>query len=234
MSDDLWTISRQRVAESLRIFDNHDSRLPYYELVLEGTLDDLPVFPLPEGYHLAYYRPGDRENWIAIETSAREFHCREEGLRAWEQYYANHEDEMPERMLFAVNARGEPVATATAFYDVRRPDDGVNGMLHWVAVRREDQGKGLSKPLIAQTLRRLKELGYKRAAIPTQTTTWLACKVYLDLGFRPIPRNAERSRAGWEIVRALTAHPALTDFAEADLTKWQTEPKAGEMGGQGI
>ena len=32
--------------------------------------------------------------------------------------------------------------------DIRRGDDGVTGWLHWVAVGREYQGRGLSKPLI--------------------------------------------------------------------------------------
>ena len=123
-------------------------------------------------------------------------------------------------MFFVTDAGGEKVATATAYYDVRRPDDGVNAMLHWVAVKRECQGRGLSKPLVARALQRMAELGYERAVIPTQTTTWLACKVYLDLGFLPIPKNAERSRAGWEIVRALTMHSALKAFGEADLSAY--------------
>ncbi|MBQ6175501.1 MAG: GNAT family N-acetyltransferase [Clostridia bacterium] len=196
-------------------FDNHDARIRYYELALERSLEDLPERPLPEGYRFAFYAPGDRDAWIAIEKSAKEFDDEKEGQEAWQRYYALYEDLLPERMLFVVNSAGEKVATATAFFDIRREDDGVNGMLHWVAVRRDEQSRGLSKPLILRTLHRMRELGYTRAAIPTQTTTWLACKVYLDLGFRPIPRNAERNRMGWRIVRTLTDHPALRDFEPA-------------------
>jgi GNAT superfamily N-acetyltransferase len=166
------------------------------------------------------FRPGDEDAWIAVERSAREFDDRAEGEKAWQTYFAGHEAELETRMFFVTDPAGEKVATATAYHDIRRPDDGVNGMLHWVAVRRDHQGRGLSKPLAAEALRRMKELGYRRAVVPTQTTTWLACKVYLDLGFRPIPRNAERSRAGWEIVRALTDHPVLADFSPADVTRW--------------
>ncbi len=193
-------------------FDNHDSRIRYYELVLERDLDSLPERALPQGYRFALYAPGDRDAWIGIEQSAKEFDDREEGLRAWEKYFAPHEALLPERMYFVLNGKGEKVATATAYFDIRRPDDGINAMLHWVAVRREDQGKGLSKPLILRALHRMRELGYRRAVIPTQTTTWLACRVYLDLGFRPIPRNAEHSQMGWRIVRTLTNHPALAGF----------------------
>ena len=87
---------------------------------------------------------------------------------------------------------------------------------------------GLSKPLITHVLRHMQKLGYTRAIVPTQTTTWLACKVYLDLGFRPIPRNAQRSGKGWQIVRTLTDHPALTEFepvSEEELMQWKTGQK---------
>ena len=193
-------------------YDNHDPRIRYYELVLERSLDSVPERALPEGYSFAWYAPGDRDEWIRIEQSAREFDSFEEGVGAWERYYARYEELLPGRMLFVLDPGGRKAATATAFFDVRREDDGVNAMLHWVSVRRDEQGKGLSKPLILRTLARMKELGYRRAAVPTQTNTWLACRIYLDLGFRPIPENAEHSRMGWRIVRTLTEHPALTDF----------------------
>ena len=118
-------------------------------------------------------------------------------------------------MFFVVNRAGEKVATATAFYDVMGEDLSGDGWLHWVAVRREEQGKGLSKPLIAHTLERLRQLGYTHAKIPTQTNTWLACKIYLDFGFRPVPQNAEESRLGWQIIKRLTNHPALSEFEAA-------------------
>ena len=208
---------RQEIAPIGKCFDNHDPRIRYYELVLENTLDNLPDRPLPPGYSFITYAPGDRENWIAIERSARELVSYEQGLEVWDRYYGAYEALLPGRMFFVLNPAGEKVATATAFFDIRREDDGVNGMLHWVAVRRDEQGRGLSKPLILKALHRMKELGYTRAVIPTQTTTWLACKVYLDLGFRPIPRNAERNRTGWRIVRTLTEHPALAGFEPAGM-----------------
>ena len=58
-------------------------------------------------------------------------------------------------------------------------------------------------------------LGYTYAKIPTQTTTWVACKVYLDLGFCPVPKNAVNSRDGWRIIKALTNHETLAQFDPA-------------------
>ena len=150
----------------------------------------------------------------------------EEGEAAREKYYAGHENELEDRMFFVADDDGQMLATATAYYDIRTGNDGKTGWLHWVAVRRDAQGQGLSKPLITHVLQYMKKLGYTRAVIPTQTTTWLACKVYLDLGFRPIPKNAERNKTGWQIVRTLTNHPALSGFdpvSKAELTGKQAD-----------
>ncbi len=198
-------------------FDNHDERIKYYELLLERDLDTLPLFQLLQGYRFVFYQQGDRDTWIDIEKSAKEFSNYKQGLEAWNRYYGDREYELFDRMVFIENAAGEKVATATAFYDITGRDKSGAGWLHWVAVRREYQGRGLAKPLIAYVLGRMRELGYTHAKIPTQTTTWLACKIYLDLGFAPIPQNAVNSRDGWRIIKALTNHAALDSFDAASI-----------------
>lgn len=195
---------------------NHDGRIKYYELMLERDLDMLPSFALPKGYRFVFYRQGDRDAWIDIEKSAKEFRDDAQGLEAWDRYYANNENLLLDRMVFIEDAEGKKIATATAYYDITNRDQSGDGWLHWVAVRREYQGKGLSKPLITYVLSIMRELGYTHAKIPTQTTTWLACKVYLDLGFVPVPQNSISSKQGWEIIKALTGHAALGSFKAAD------------------
>ena len=50
------------------IFDNHDERIPYYELLLERKdLEKLNAPKLPDGYHFVFYEPGDRDAWIDID-----------------------------------------------------------------------------------------------------------------------------------------------------------------------
>ena len=173
------------VAETLQMFDNHDERIWYQAVRMERPLTDIREIPLPEGYAFRNYVPGDREVWIGIELSAREFRTREEGLDAWNRYFAAEEESLRERMFFVTDRHGQCVATASAYFDIEKGDDGHTGWLHWVAVRRASQGLGLSKPLVTRVLARMRELGYEKAVVPTQTTTWLACKLYMDLGFRP-------------------------------------------------
>lgn len=199
-------------------FDNHDSRIKYYELLLKrDELDHIPEYCLPDGYQFAFYQSGDRDAWIDIEKSAKEFQSYEQGLESWNKYYEGKDSELVSRMVFVEAENGEKVATATAFYDIYGRDKSGASWLHWVAVKRDYQGKGLSKPLIAYVLNVMKSLGYTHAKIPTQTTTWLACKIYLDFGFVPIPQNAVNSRDGWRIIKALTHHPALSEFDCAEI-----------------
>ena len=197
-------------------FDNHDYRIRYFELLLKrDDLISIPSYPLPEGFRFVFYNPGDRDTWIDIEYSAKEFLSYSHGMESWNRYFAGKDAELVNRMVFIEDDAGQKVATATAFYDIYGNDKSGSGWLHWVAVRREFQGKGLSKPLISHVLRLMPELGYSCAIIPTQTTTWLACKIYLDFGFYPIPENAVHSRDGWRIMKALTNHTALVEFDAA-------------------
>ncbi len=196
-------------------FDNYDSRIKYYELILRGCLDDIAELPLPPGYSFTLYQDGDRDTWIDIEKSAKEFSTYEQGLEAWNRYFLGHERELKNQMVFITDCNGQKVATATAYHDITGRDQSGDGWLHWVSVQRGYQGRGLSKPLITHVLKIMRDMGFSYAKIPTQSTSWVACKVYLDLGFRPVPENAVNSRDGWRIVKRLTNHPALIDFDAA-------------------
>ncbi len=196
--------------------DNIEPKIKYYEIMLYND-DNRPFdeYPLPEGFRFVYYKDGDRDSWIEIEKSAKEFDNYEDGLKAWEKYYGGHESELYGRMFFIENESGEKVATATAFYEPS--DTSGAGWLHWVSVRRDHQGRGLARPLISHTLNRLHDIGYTVIKIPTQTTSWVAVKLYLDFGFKPIPKNAEHSYDGYRILRTLTDHTSLSVFPKMDI-----------------
>ena len=196
--------------------DNHDSRIRYIELLMERLdLNDIPEYQLPEGYRFVFYQPGDRDAWIQIEQSAKELFDFDHGVRTWDRYYGNVEHTLHNRMIFIENAKGEKVATATAYYDADGDLPAQRGQVHWVAVRRDHQGMGLARPLIAEVLKVMKQRGHTEAMLHTQTTTWVAVRLYLNFGFRPMAENARTNRDGWRIIRALTNHPALDEFDAA-------------------
>ena len=203
------------------IFDNHDSRIRYVELEFwRDNFHNIPQYALPEGYRFSFYQPGDRDTWIDIEKSAKEFSSYEQGLESWNRYYAGKEDTLHKRMVFIETDTGEKVATATAYYDIYGHDKTGAGWLHWVAVRRDHQGRGLARPLIAHTLGLMPGLGYDHAMLSSQTNTWLACKLYLDFGFRPCEESLKENYLGWKILKAITNHPALANIpaaAEAEI-----------------
>lgn len=191
------------------IFDNHDSRIRFFDLLLHREdLENIPDYDLPAGYRFVFYQPGDRDAWIAIEQSAKELNSCEQGVEVWQRYYGHVEHLLHDRMLFIEDQAGEKVATATAFWDESLAPE--LGQVHWVAVKRPHQGRGLARPLISRVLQVMKQKGHSRAMLHTQTTTWVACRLYLDFGFRP--SNAIENETGWRIMRTLTDHPALSAF----------------------
>ena len=212
-----WALDR-----SFALYDNHDDRIPVFELELGRSLDDLPQQALPSGYRFVSYKPGDRENWISIEKSAKMISSREEGLSVWNQLFAPSENDLPGQMIFVEDTEGKKVAAAAAFSNIRTGNNEKTTVLFFAAVRKEEQGHGLAKPMILEILHRMKTLGYQRAVIRTQTTSWLACKICLDLGFVPTPQKTERDLMGWRIIKALTGHPKLdpVNSLSKDLWLW--------------
>ena len=185
-------------------YKTHDDSLCYIDLTFEGSLDAIPRYELPQGFRFVNYQSGDKANWIDIELSAGEVLNPEHGQECWNRYYGKREAELPERMFFIEDKSGNKIATATAFYDIHTGDSPDNGQLHWVAIKKEAQGKGLSKPLITHTLKKMKALGYGKIKIHTQTNTWLACKIYHELGFMPSEESLNKHRFGWKMAGLLT------------------------------
>lgn len=180
--------------------------LKYVDLLLVRGLDDIPVMSLPEGFKFVLFQDGDEKNWVDIEVSSGEFLSFDEGIEAFNYYYGHCYEELKKRCIFIENSEGEKVATATAFY-ADYPIGDITGYVHWVSVKKEYQGKGLSKPLVSMALLKMKELGHKGTFLHTQTHTWLAVKVYLDMGFVPILN--ENDYLGWQIIKNLTNHKTL-------------------------
>ena len=184
-----------------------DRSVPYIGLAMKAdSLENLPVFEVPEGYGWRCFQPGDEMLWAEIETSAGEFPNVEEGLKGFRRYYPTDEG-LDERMFF-LTENDVPFATATAWYDEEDPD---MGRLHWVSVDALHQGRGLSKAIVSLAMQKMKELGCKSAYLTTQTNSWVAIKVYDKFGFRPFVRE-EKEQEGWKIVSEKTGIDFMKDI----------------------
>lgn len=187
-----------------------DNTIEYHHLLLKIELNDIKKYNLPEDYEFVFYKDGDEKDWINIELSAQEFIEYEEGINAWNEYYKNNKKDIYNRLIFIVDKKSkEKIATATSYYNTWTNNNN-EAYLHWVAIKKEYQGLKLARPLISFALNNLKALGYKEAFISTQTTTWLAAKLYLD--FNAYPYDLNKELTGFQILKGIIGnHDKLMD-----------------------
>ena len=177
-------------------------------MILE-RLDQLPYHPLPEGYQLRNFREGDEDTWSEIETSVDEFKSVDKASEHFHEEFGPYIDEMKIRCFFIDTAGGRSIGTATAWYN-RDFRDGTYGRLHWVGIHPDLQGKKLGKPLTSAAMDRLAQY-HKKAYLTTQTTSFIAIKIYLDFGFEPYLTMDSCPKA-WQLLAKKLKHPALNDY----------------------
>ena len=163
-------------------------------------LRDLPAFETPEGFSHRLYTHGDESHWAEIETRAGEFSRPADALAHFQKEFGPHSTAMADRCLFLVDDRTSTrVGTATAWHGEW---DGIEqGRLHWVGLVPELHGRGLGKAIVSLAMHRMATL-HERAYLTTQTTSFVAIKIYLDFGFTPVLKTAE-DRRGWALVESL-------------------------------
>ena len=192
-----------------------DHSIRFHKLMLERSLEEIPGFPLPEGYRFSFYEPGDEKEWIRIEQSAGEFASFDDGMRAWNTYFEPWKELLGERMIFIETEDGRKCATGSAWFNTHTADLN-EGRMHWIAVDQPHQGCHLAKPLISKVLLTLRNLGYEDIRVSTETTAWLACSIYLGFGFLPAEESLDQEKDGWRILRRLIDHPSLSGIAPAE------------------
>lgn len=179
-------------------------------IMIRESLDNLPEHDLPSGYHLRTFRRGEERAWAEVQHSAGAFETIEKALEDFEREFAPRLDEFESRCILVVDDSTDKVVGATtAWYE--REFQGLEwGMIHWVAVTPEYQGRKLAKPMLAAAMRRLKE-SHVRAFLRTNTGCERAISMYLDFGFVPV-RLTDRFEEAWGYLAEATGHPALAEF----------------------
>jgi GNAT superfamily N-acetyltransferase len=180
--------------------------IPYRSLKMtRDHLRDIPAFPLPEGYGLRTFQPGDEQAWARIERRVDEFATEAEALREFDAYFGGDVAALSTRCFFLTDAHGKPIGTASAWWSDL--DGETRGEVAWVGIVPEHQGKGLAKPLLSAVMRRLAQ-SHERAWLRTQTISYRAVDLYLNYGFAPYPRQPE-DEEGWRIIEDLLDRAVL-------------------------
>lgn len=166
-----------------------------------------PEYPLPAGWTIRRYRPGDEAEWVRIWMAADRFH--DATPERFQQEFGDRTDALSERMLFLCDPEGRAVGTATAWFG--KPDvEPAYGMVHWVAIAPEVQGKHLAKPLMSAVMRRLADLAHASVYLVTQQGRFEAVNLYLKFGFVPRIRNDDE-RTAWRCLRERLPGSPLDD-----------------------
>lgn len=194
----------------------YDNTIKYYELIMyNNNTSKYEEMELPKGYHWEYYKQGDELEWVDIHISSREFTSIDRGLKYFEEFYGSFKEELNKRCIFIVEDETNKKIGTVTISKLKEPQYGYNAVCDWLAIRSDYQGKKLSKILINKMIQLANNLGYERILLHTQTTTWLAAKLYLDNGFEIYNKKNE----GWNILKTLTNHPKLKDYIELSHEK---------------
>lgn len=182
--------------------------LEYHELLMIlDNIDDIELkTKLPDGFNYIFYdNEMDTIEWAKIHISSGEFTSYKRAFNYFDIFYKEFKSELNKRCFF-IEYKGEKVATATI-----SPSNeyGYSCVIDWLAIKKEYQGYKLSKPLIYKCLEVAKNLGNNKILLHTQTHTWLAAKLYLDIGFDPL--YAE-DITGWRILKTITNHEKLKEI----------------------
>ena len=148
--------------------------------------------PLPDGFAIRTFEPGDERYWVDIEMRAGEFSTPERGHLAFDRDFRPGYDRLESQMFFLVHETDGPIGTATAWQGNQFGHE--MGQLHWVAIVPEHQGKGLAKSLLAVVMRRIAE-DHAEVYLTTQTSSWRAVGMYRAFGFSEVIDRPEVERA---------------------------------------
>ena len=169
------------------------------------NVHSIPSFRCPDGFLVRSFVPGDDKAWARIEAAAGAFSDAHAARRHFATEFAPVHVRLPGRMLFLEHETAGAIGTITAW-----DQDFVGemrGRIHWVGIIPAFQGRGLSKPLLSEALKRLM-LDYRQAYLTTETTSYRGINLYINFGFVPYVTN-ELDREGWTILEEILGRTIL-------------------------
>ena len=178
----------------------------YSVRMLRENMENIPQFPIPEGYAIRNYRRNEGHIWTRILKAGEPYMKIDDGL--FDREFGRYLSVLEDRSFYLTTDAGEEIGTITAWW--QNIDGEVWGQIHWVVIHPDYQGRGLSKPMMSVAMTRLRQ-SHERCFLGTSTGRMAAIKVYLDFGFIP-DLSVENSRAAWTEVASVLEHPILKEL----------------------
>ena len=196
-----------------------DTSVPHVPVLM--VLDDYePVadVELPAGYRFAAWEPRFREPWVRLHVLLGQLPSYDEGLAYFERTYESDPAALERQMILVVDEKDELVGTSSLWRGDHFGEPRLR--VHWVGVSPDHQRRGLARALMLETIRLYDELvpsDEPPLYLTTQTESWVACGMYLKLGFvpyvGPMPPSfdadpetfEEKNDEAWAIIRGKLA-----------------------------
>ena len=147
-------------------------------MIIEAcTARRLPKAPVPAGFILRPYRPGDEDSWVSLINVG-------DYGSAWDRSRFDEYMGGPERLAGSRVAEREGVIVAATFASIQ-PDMENTGRVDFVTSMPEYRGLGLGRLVCSEVARYLVDKGYSRVILFTDDWRLPAIGLYLSLGFQP-------------------------------------------------
>jgi ribosomal protein S18 acetylase RimI-like enzyme len=172
----------------------------------ENLLSTPEVAAFERPYQISNFQSGDELSWSVLQATTDSFATNAAALAFFQNEFGSDSTALTKKCYFLKTDDQQFIGTAMAWHADPRFDDGF-GRLHWVVIHPDYRGKGLGRQLIRYTMQQLSQQ-YAKAYLTTQTISYPAINIYLDLGFRPWISN-DQDKIAWRLLKELLKHPAL-------------------------
>lgn len=143
----------------------------------------------PEGYTVKNYDGSYEEKAQYYRIWNGKSGTEKEVLDAFKNCFENYHGCVPEKDVFFVLYGNEYVGTITAIHFKRKN----MGYVHFVALREDFRGKGLSRALNYIAMKRIYDDGSKCAYLTTNEWRKNAIRSYINAGFLPLQNGKGRA-----------------------------------------
>lgn len=175
-------------------------------IMVKYNMLSIPDYKIPDGFSIRHFKKGEESAWADLEYLNSEFDTKEQALAHFYKEFGSDTRIIEKYCIFMLNKKNEVVGTSIAWQDY--DFQGVlYGRLHWVSIHPDFQDRGLSKPLISLTLKKLAEY-HNKVYLTTLPTNFIAIKIYIGFGFMPFIFSSNYQIL-WEALSSVNIHTDL-------------------------